>query len=203
MIPKPIAFRAALLLVLAACGGGGGDEVTDPLSDHDLTQAEVVAVAAAVQGAASQGTASGAPAPSLAGKEWSAEAPRSGTIPLNGQYPCQVAGRISWTGNVPWTADTTTGAWTIGGGVVFQLGDRTNNLNDCQVAPDVILDGTLNLIVSGNNVDGVGSSLNGYINFNRRGSAGGLVPRGSCWVYVTVMRGATRATGTVCGHPVT
>jgi hypothetical protein len=203
MIPKPIAFRAALLLVLAACGGGGGDEVTDPLSDNDLSEAEIVAVAAAVQGAANQGTASGAPTPSLAAKEWSAEAARSGNIVLNGQYPCQVAGRVSWTGNVPWTADTTTGAWTIGGGVVFQFGDRTNNLNDCQVAPDVILDGTLNFILSGNDVEGVGSSLNGYINFNRRGPSGGLVPRGSCWVYVTVMRGATRATGTVCGHPVT
>jgi hypothetical protein len=197
------AAALTLAVALAGCGGGGGDEVSNPLSDNDLTQAEIEAVAAAVQGAASQGTSSAGPTAlqrHLVLDERGVAA--SGNIPLNGQYACQVGGRISWTGNVAWSANETTGAWTMGGGIMFQVSDPTNNLNDCQVAPGVILDGTLNFVVAGTSAEGVGSTLNGEISVNRRGPTGGLVPRGSCWIMLTVPRGGSRATGSVCGHSV-
>jgi hypothetical protein len=66
----------------------------------------------------------------------------------------------------------------------------------------VILDGSINLVVAGTSAEGIGSTLNGQISMNRRGPTGGLVPRGSCWIFLSVQRGADRATGTVCGHPV-
>ena len=208
MPSKLLARSAALLLALSACGGS--EDVRNPLSDNDLSEAEVTAVGAAVQGslgtaaAAAQAPAASpaeAPAP-LAPVDRSSEA--SGNIVVNGQHPCAVAGRISWTGNVPWSANEQTGEWTIGGAVQYQLGDRTNNLNDCEVSKGVLLDGTLNLFFAGSSsTGGVGVSLNGTFSINGRGPTGGLVPRGSCFVNLTVQRGAKRATGSVCGRSVT
>jgi hypothetical protein len=193
------ASAALLILVLAACGGGGGDEVTDPLNDNDLSQTEREAVAAAISAAATQGTTGAGPASSnlLVLDARSREV--SGSYPFHGEHPCEFGGHITWTGNLNYDANETTGWWQMSGGLLLQVGDRTNNLNDCAVAPDVILDGTLNLVIAGTSTEGVGSTLNGQISMNRRGPTGGLVPRGSCWIMVSVMRGATRATGSVCG----
>jgi len=123
-------------------------------------------------------------------------------VPLSGSHPCQVSGHITYSGNVKGTADTVTGAWSVYGSATFQLGDPTNNLNDCRVTADVILGGTLYLTLAGNNAEGMGATLNGTITVNRRGATGGLSPRGSCFVMLTVPRGGTRATGSVCGHSV-
>jgi hypothetical protein len=119
------------------------------------------------------------------------------SVPLNGQSSCPLSGRITYTGNVTVSADTNSSS--IYGLITFQVSDPTNNLNDCEVADGVILDGTLTLTMSGNNTEGVGLSLTGTIGINERGQTGGLIPRGECFVLLNVAKGSSTATGSVCG----
>lgn len=122
------------------------------------------------------------------------------TIPLNGQVACPVAGRITYTGNVTVTASETNA--TIQGLIAFKVSDPTNNLNDCNVGDGLILSGSLTFTIAGSATAGVGFSLSGYINVNRRGPTGGLVPAGGGWVYLTLPRGGTRVTGSIFGTPI-
>jgi hypothetical protein len=192
----PIPSLVVLLLTMSACGGG--DAVENPLNPAGLTEEEIAAVAGQLEAAATDATRSATESPS------SLAAPRSltRTTPLGGQQPCPLGGRITRSGNVTVTA-TEDGAWSVYGLVTFLISDPTNNLNDCEVARDVILDGTLTLAVAGTSEKGgVGASLTGTIGINRRGPTGGLIPRGDCNVFINVPVGATQATGSVCGQSI-
>lgn len=122
------------------------------------------------------------------------------TIPLNGQVACPVAGRITYSGNVTVTASETNA--TVQGLIGFNVSDRTNNLNDCDVGGGLILDGSLTFAIAGSLTAGVGFSLTGTISVNRRGPTGGLVPVGGGRVFLNLPRGGTRVTGSIFGTPV-
>lgn len=124
----------------------------------------------------------------------------SKTIPLKGQSACPVAGRISYSGNVNITASETDA--TINGLIGFNVSDPTNNLYDCEVGNGIILTGSLVLTIAGSASAGIGISLTGTINANRRGTAGGLVPAGGGRVFLSLPRGGTRVTGSVFGTAV-
>lgn len=122
------------------------------------------------------------------------------TFPLNGQVACPVSGRITYAGNFTVTASETNA--TIQGMTTFKVSDPTNNLNDCNVGDGLILSGTLTFTIAGSVTAGVGFSLSGYINVNRRGLTGGLVPAGGGWVFLNLPRGGTRVTGSIFGTPI-
>lgn len=130
---------------------------------------------------------------------FAATAPLVITIPLNGQTACPVAGRISYSGNVKVTATETDA--TIQGLIGFNVSDPTNNLNDCEVGNGIILTGSLVLTIAGS-LSGIGISLTGTINANRRGTTGGLVPAGGGRVFLSLPRGGTRVTGSIFGSAV-
>jgi len=194
-------FVALLLVLFTASCGGSDSGVTDPFNSTDLTDSEQAALATQLAGVASAVTSSAQGSPTaLTADGAPLRDAVTRTVTLNGAAPCAVAGHVTYTGNITVSASET--AWSVGGGVTFQMGDRTNNLNDCEVAPDVIMDGTLNFTIAGDNVEGIGWTMNGTITANRRGPTGGLSPRGSCFVMLSLMRGASKVTGSVCGYAV-
>ena len=144
------------------------------------------------------------------------KATKSGTIIVNNVYKCQVSGHITTTGTFPWAYTypdypntTPEASFSISGQLKQDVSDPTNNLNDCEQAGGLILDGT---IYSQLTASGQGSSAqakfttDGTIEFNRRGPTGGLIPMGNCSILLTVIAkvsgGTTTgsATGTICGH---
>jgi hypothetical protein len=189
------------LLLLAVAGCGGSDGVQNPLGSQDLSDSEFAAVATMLQGASTGATTASTAA--LAPGAGSVALKYSNTRPMPGQQACPVSGHITQSGNVTVSGDTDAGTWSVYGLVTFQIGDRTNNLNDCEVAQGVIVDGTLTLTVAGDDAQGVGCTVTGSFSINRRGSAGGLEPHGSCFVFLNVPKGGARATGTICGRTVT
>lgn len=125
------------------------------------------------------------------------------TMNLGGQTACPVAGRITRSGNATVSGNTDTNYWEMNALVTFHISDPTNNLNDCEASKGVILDGTLTLTLAGSSTKGgVGATVTGTIGVNERGPTGGLVPRGDCFVFLNVAVGASKATGSVCGHAV-
>jgi hypothetical protein len=191
---------AAVMLVAAGCGGSDSGFV-DPMNEAGLNDAERQALASQLMSAASgvasssRRSAQGAPAgDALAGVGYSS--------PLNSAVACAVSGRMSYTGNISGDVNATTGYWTMYGAITFRYGDATNNLNDCQVASGLYADGSLLFTMSGNSTDGVGWSITGTITAANKGPTGGLVPRGSCRVFLNQAKGAAKATGTVCGYSV-
>jgi hypothetical protein len=197
----PARLVSILVALLTASCGGSDSGVVNPLNSTDLSDSEQAALAAQLANVAGAVTTSvqGSQGALTAGDSFLRNAVTVTQTP-SGAVPCAVAGHITYAGNLTASADQT--SWSIYGGVTFQLGDRTNNLNDCEVAHDVIMDGTLNFTIAGNNVEGIGWTMNGTITANRRGSTGGLSPRGSCFVMLSLMKGATKATGSVCGYAV-
>lgn len=197
---NPFVLPAALLLALTACGGSS---VTDPMADNDLSAEETARFVAAVQESFTQANAAKSPAGSTT-MALAMERSRYVAIP-SGKWLCPAGGHVTWTGNDNSSYDPDTGITYIATAIKMQYGDPTNNLNDCAVVKnDLILDGSLNLIISGKLPgEGVGAMMNGTISINRRGPTGGLVPRGSCWIFLEIMRGTTKVTGTVCGRSVT
>lgn len=190
---------AALMATGASCGGSSDSQVTDPLNSSNLTAAEAAAVAQQFASAASAISSA-----QTSGSVSALEARRSGastvTSTPSGVVACPVSGRMSYSGNITSSANTT--SWSVYGGVTFQYSDPTNNLNDCAVTDDVILDGTLDFILAGDSTSGIGWTLNGSIEIDQRGPTGGLSPRGSCFVSLNMPKGGTKATGSVCGQPI-
>jgi hypothetical protein len=200
---KTQARLVSTLLALAAASCGGSESgVTNPLNTTDLSESEQAALAAQISGLGSSLTSSlqSQSALTAGGPLLDDAVTVTRTLTPNGAVPCAVAGHITYTGNITAIASET--SWSVSGGVVFQVGDRTNNLNDCEVSPDVIMDGTLNFTIAGDSTQGMGWTMNGTISANRRGPTGGLVPRGSCFVMLSQLKGATKVTGSVCGYAV-
>jgi hypothetical protein len=197
------------LSALASCGSDSTDSgngfVTLSTTENAAVNADVVGGITEVQTALAAAQAgSGVPTalhvlPTIAGSF-------SQTWPINGTHPCALGGHITYTGNIAARAswNDETGAITssyIGGLVSFAYSDATNNLNDCQVAADVFLNGTLSLMVSGD-ITGASVSLVGSLEIDKRGPTGGLIPRGSCLINLQFPKGGTRVTGSVCGTAV-
>jgi len=144
---------------------------------------------------------------------------KSGTIPVNDVYNCQVGGHITSTGNFNWSfsypdypATTPEPSAWIRGQLMQQVSDPTNNLYDCEQAGGVILDGTIYSQFTYDWTESGGAmavfSTDGSIGLNRRGPTGGLVMIASdCSIFFTVTvnvspSGATtgNASGTICGQ---
>jgi hypothetical protein len=189
-------------ILVSGCFNPGDGDILNPLESGELSDSDKIAIANAfigvVNGVNDDFGSSGEltiqgpdtdPSPGAAVKL---------KIALNGAYRCRVAGRISWTGNV--SVDTDAGS--IFGLIALRISDATNNLNDCEPSRGVILEGSLTLTFAGTTASGVGASMSGNIEINSRGNGGGLVPRGSCFVSISVPRGGTRATGSVCGRAI-
>ncbi len=188
----------ALVLGVAACGGA--DPVVNPLDSTDLSDAERAALASQVLSAAS-GVASSSQHPAQGSVPGGALAGVGFSLTPNGSVACPAAGHMNYSGNISGDANATTGAWSMYGAVTFQYGSPTNNLDDCQVSADLFVDGTLYFTIAGTNA-GTSWTLTGTIDAARRGPTGGLVPRGSCRVFLNQAKGATKATGSVCGYAV-
>ncbi|MFH1018569.1 MAG: hypothetical protein V1798_10385 [Pseudomonadota bacterium] len=182
------------LLALTSCGSGGDANTSD------LTTAEITSLSSDLSTGMTAAMANfGNIEPEITALTRNATRDIVIRWVLSGEQACQLGGHITWSGNV--TAVGTETSASVTGQVTFQISDLTNNLNDCEVAQDVIVTGTLYLMFSGTEA-GASASLNGTISVNSHGPSGGLVPRGSCSVNLAVQRGATRATGSVCGQAV-
>ena len=201
----------AALLVSTACGSGDSGDIFNPLDYSELTESQKLAVTNAFIGAmdganmeffASQGALAQSGLALRQGDAQSGAGALAVDFPRNGQSGCQISGRVSWTGNVSVSVAIDNSIGTIFGLITFRISDPTNNLNDCQVAPGVILDGSLTLTMAGNTDEGVGLSLAGEIGINERGPTGGLIPRGNCFISLSVPRGGDTVTGSVCGRAV-
>lgn len=190
---------ATVLLASSSCGGGGA--VTNPLGSADLSPSELTAVASQIISGANtvaMNAQANATPPSVANAR-SIRSFATVTSSPSGSIACPVSGHVTYSGNVTASADTT--SWSVYGLVTFNYGDPTNNLNDCQVAADVALDGALTFTVSGNETEPIGWSLTGTIEVDKPVN-GGLSPRGSCYVFITLPHGGTTATGTICGESI-
>jgi hypothetical protein len=134
---------------------------------------------------------------------------------LNDSTACSSAGHITWTGNIKtyctsWMYYPPTqynneycvcnGEWRSQTMVVFQYGDRTNNLYDCDMG-GLIVDGTVTLTMSGPAED-PDMQFAGTLSLNRRGSTGGLHPLESCNINYGYWASSKQWHGSICGYPV-
>lgn len=211
--PAPAWTLPLLLLLLAtACGGDGATQ--NPLNTANLSSTEITALANALSSSASSVSSSASASADMLPANGNVLALPGGsapanantiTVPLNSSVNCPVGGRVSYTGDLIDSYTTSnTGAitsWNLTAAITFNYGDPTNNLYDCQVTSNLVLDGTLNFILSGDNTSGIGWSLNGTIEVDQPVN-GGLSPRGSCLVAIGQMKGATTVTGSVCGQSI-
>ncbi|HLG20158.1 MAG TPA: hypothetical protein VI895_10150 [Bdellovibrionota bacterium] len=182
------------LSALLACGSD--DPIPDPLNSAGLSADEATAITNALIDTMNASNSD------LGNSSRLSIRALTTSVPLSGAQNCPLSGHITYSGNITITVDTDAGTSSTYGLVTFSVSDPTNNLNDCEVAVGVILDGTLTLTMSGNSTEGVGLSLVGTIGINERGSGGGLVPRGACFVNLNVARGSSTATGSVCGNSI-
>jgi LSD1 subclass zinc finger protein len=196
----PIRLVSTLLALAAASCGGSESGATDPFNSTDLSESEQAALAAQLTDMAGSLTTSLQSQGALTADGSLLQNAATYQYTPNGSVACAVAGHMTYTGNI--TSIVNEASWSVSGGIVFQFGDRTNNLNDCEVAPDAIMDGTLNFVIAASSAEGIGWTMNGTITANRRGPTGGLSPRGSCFVMLSLMRGASKVTGSVCGYAV-
>lgn len=128
---------------------------------------------------------------------------------------CSAGGHITWSGNVniycnQWMYHSPTqyvpeycnctGEWRTGTLITFQYGDRTNNLNDCDVG-GLIVDGTVTFTMTGP-ADAPDFQYVGYLTANRRGTTGGLRPLRSCIVDFGYWGTSKTWHGTICGSTV-
>lgn len=140
------------------------------------------------------------------------------TANANDVSPCTGGGHITYTGTlvIACTAGatydhdtgylTSCGTWHTSIDFTFEFGDRTNNLNDCDVGGGLILDGTVYFTGSGNDAK-LSMNLDGTLSLNTRGDTGGLKPYcesvicSDCSIFVSFPYGGT-ASGTICGYTV-
>ena len=126
---------------------------------------------------------------------------------VNYEYQCTGGGHITASGNVNGSCNEE-GYCTYSAMITFQVSDPTNNLNDCDVGNGILLDGTINLVITGTSTGGVidqTSTLLGTIGINRRGDTGGLVPiSDDCYINLRYVIDGNTASGggTICGHDV-
>ena len=123
--------------------------------------------------------------------------------PISGETACPAGGRITQAGNITVTCPDppNTGDCSVTGTIVVRYGDVSNNLNACRFSSGLVIDGGLNMTISGKgSIIDVG--MNGTLQLARKGPTNGLIPLRSCFIGL-VARGATRTiTGSVCGHSV-
>ncbi len=194
-------------LFILSCGGSGSG---------NLSTDQVNAVSAALTGAMGQ---SEAYTTSLIGvnnvqidstKITCTTTSCTGTV--NETYNCPSGGHITSTGNM---ALYCTNIVDLGNGVqgcasandfrasmsiVFHVSDPTNNLNDCNIGNNVVLDGTVNLTVSGM-ITALTANINGTIDIDTI-KDGGLTPiASSCYIFISYPAGGT-PNGTICGNTV-
>ena len=199
-------------LLVLSCGSGGSGSVT---SD------QVNAISAAMTGAMSK---SEAYTKSLIGvnglndvtidstKISCNSSGLSCTGTINETYNCPAGGHITTTGNMSLTCTSTqvvsgvtvcasADAYRASMTVVFHVSDATNNLNDCNIGNNVVLDGTVNLTVSGM-INALTANINGTIDVDTIGTSGGLTPiMSSCEIFISFPSGG-KASGTICGNTV-
>lgn len=201
MTPKKWLCLLGLLVLtvgFSSCGGEEGEENT--LNTTNLSEDEITAVITALTAATSEANTELPTQPRI-----SAERPVFGlkASSVQGQYSCPNSGYITWSGNINFSITSQDPLhWSVAGVVTFHLSDAAISSNDCAVSTNAISGGTLTLMIAGNDVDNVGVTLSGYVEVNSRGPTGGLVPRGSCWVALSIPRGGTQVTGSVCGRSV-
>ncbi len=134
---------------------------------------------------------------------------------LNDSTACSSGGHITWTGNIKtyctsWTYYQPTqynneycvcnGDWLSQSLITFQYGDRTNNLNDCDMG-GLIVDGTVTFTMSGA-AEAPDMQFVGTLSLNRRGVTGGLHQLESCSVNYGYWGGSKQWHGSICGYPV-
>jgi hypothetical protein len=210
------------ILSLLACGG------SDSGSGSDLTAAEINSISHALVGAmnsSSSGStgsslvnargvgASGTQALTFTYSPTCSQTAFQLTASANGSYGCAGGGHISYTGNFKtwcesWTyypdygVCTDCTGWDTSNAVTFQVSDRTNNLNDCDVGNGVILDGTLYLTAVGKDA-AIDITMTGTLGINRRGATGGLTPIASdCFIFIKYTAATGKTTGSICGYPI-
>jgi hypothetical protein len=134
---------------------------------------------------------------------------------LNDSTSCSSSGHITWTGNMKiyctsWKYYNPTqysdqyctcdGDWRSQTMIVFQYGDRTNNLYDCDMG-SLIVDGTVTFTMSGP-TEAPDMQYVGTLSLNRRGVTGGLHQLGSCSINYGYWGNAKQWHGTICGRQV-
>ncbi len=201
---RRIAVAGLLSVALGAgCGGGGSS------SGGSLQQADVDLISSSIADAlANSGASSGTSSTALTVAVPQA-ADLSTSAAVNYVVACPVDGHVTTTGNVFASCPTppATGACTLSGAVTISYGDRTNNINDCTYANDLVVDGSLFLTLSGTasgTAITLSESLTGSLGLYRKGPTGGLVPidvngLSSCFVFLTAKLPERTITGDVCG----
>lgn len=193
--------------LLAALACGGGSDGGGGLAQADLDQLTSTLSGALGSANGSAGVTAAAPAVSAA-----LRSALSSSAAVNATTPCPVAGHVTALGNVYATCPTppATGACTMAGALTFNFGDRTNNLQDCEYANGLIVDGTLNLTLSGT-ASGTAVTLEetvtGALSLDRKGPTGGLTPisingLSSCFVFLTAKLPERTITGSICSQSV-
>ncbi len=229
-ITKIAGFFAFMIIaaVCAGCGSSGSSSSSDNTSnDTTMTSADVHNIGAGLYNSQSAAftaimnqfaTDSTKSAESMAVDL--AKGSKSGTIPINEVFNCQTSGHITSTGNFNWTYTypdppdyvAPESSVTIRGQLMQQVSDPTNNLNDCEQAGGVIMDGTIYSQLTYDWTQSAGGravwSTDGTLGFNRRGPTGGLVMIASdCSIFFSITinvsaSGASSgsASGTICGQ---
>lgn len=209
-----------LMTGLAACGGASSNDATEELTftatdAHNVGAGFYNSQSAAFTAIVSQYTTEAAKSDKSLAIDLT-KTTKSGTIPVNDVYNCQVGGHITSTGNFNWSVTVPdppaeASAW-IRGQLMQQVSDPTNNLYDCEQTGGVILDGTIYSQFTYDWTESGGAkavfSTDGTIGINKRGPTGGLVMIASdCSIFFTVAVNVSplgtatgNASGTICGE---
>lgn len=199
-------FLVTPLLAALACGGGN-DGGGGGLAQADLDQLTTTLSGALGSANGSAGVTAAAP-----GAATALRAALATSVPVNATTPCPAAGHVTTLGNVYASCPTppATGACTMSGALTFNFGDRTNNLQDCEYANGLVVDGTLNLTLTGT-ASGTAITLEetvtGALSLDRKGPTGGLTPvsingLSSCFVFLTAKLPERTITGSVCSQAI-
>lgn len=181
-------LSAALLAAsLASCGG------TD--AAQPLTADEVAALSATLGNAAAGATSASPTRP----------ARDSISVPtaVNASVTCPKSGHVRTTGNlfVSCPNPYTPGSCTVSGMMNIRFGDPVNNLDDCTYSTGFVVDGGVNLLITGTDL-AMKLTLIGSLEIARKGPTGGLIPLDNCFINLVANTPANTLTGSVCGQSV-